>query len=259
MTDGDLLGRLVWYELMTTDPRAAEGFYTQVVGWSTQADVTLSVPYTTWMKGDTPVGGLMLLPEEAKAAGAPPGWLMYVGTPDVAATLERARELGARVEVEPRDAAGAGRFALFSDPQGAVVALLEPSDPDLHRESPPEALDISWRELATSDPRAAVAFYTSLFRWERLNASDMGPGGVYQEFGRGGTPLGGIYTKPTHVTAPPRWLLYARVKDIRAAAARVRSLGGRVVNGPMEIAGGDLVCEVADPQGAAFALHQPKG
>ena len=26
-------GRFCWYELMTTDPKAAEGFYAKVVGW----------------------------------------------------------------------------------------------------------------------------------------------------------------------------------------------------------------------------------
>ena len=31
-----LLGRPVWYELMTTDMQAAEAFYTAVVGWTTE-------------------------------------------------------------------------------------------------------------------------------------------------------------------------------------------------------------------------------
>ena len=30
-----LLGRPVWYELMTTDMKAAEKFYSTVVGWNT--------------------------------------------------------------------------------------------------------------------------------------------------------------------------------------------------------------------------------
>ena len=29
-------GRFVWYELMTTDPKAAMDFYTAVIGWKTQ-------------------------------------------------------------------------------------------------------------------------------------------------------------------------------------------------------------------------------
>ena len=51
-------GRLAWYELMTTDPKAAEGFYGKVVGWTAQPFPGMEPPYTTWMSGDQPVGGL---------------------------------------------------------------------------------------------------------------------------------------------------------------------------------------------------------
>ena len=36
---------------------------------------------------------------------------------------------------------------------------------------------------------------------------------------------------------------------------RVVAAGGQVVNGPMEVPGGDTVAQCVDPQGAAFALH----
>ena len=29
-------GRFVWYDLMTTDPDAAQSFYTTLIGWGTQ-------------------------------------------------------------------------------------------------------------------------------------------------------------------------------------------------------------------------------
>ena len=32
----DVRGRFVWHELMTTDPQAAIGFYTKVIGWGTE-------------------------------------------------------------------------------------------------------------------------------------------------------------------------------------------------------------------------------
>jgi predicted enzyme related to lactoylglutathione lyase len=35
----------------------------------------------------------------------------------------------------------------------------------------------------------------------------------------------------------------------------VKELGGTVLNGPMEVPGGDMVAQCLDPQGAAFALH----
>jgi hypothetical protein len=58
---------------------------------------------------------------------------------------------------------------------------------------------------------------------------------------------------------PPAWLMYVKVLDLDTSLAAVRSGGGQVVNGPMEIPGGDRIAQCLDPQGAAFALHEPKG
>jgi predicted enzyme related to lactoylglutathione lyase len=51
------------------------------------------------------------------------------------------------------------------------------------------------------------------------------------------------------------WLSYVRVGDVKSIAAKVQELGGRVLNGPMEVPGGDWIAQCLDPQGAAFALH----
>ena len=40
------------------------------------------------------------------------------------------------------------------------------------------------------------------------------------------------------------------------AAERVKASGGQVLNGPMEVPGGDLIINCLDPQGASFSLHQ---
>jgi predicted enzyme related to lactoylglutathione lyase len=258
MGQGDLRGRFLWYELMTTDPKAAEGFYGRVVGWRARADPGIETPYTTWMKGETPVGGLMTIPAEAKAGGAPPNWLMYVGTPDADASVRQAKSLGGAVEAGPLEIPKVGRFAVLADPQGAVFAVLQPAEEGAMPEGPAEVLDFSWRELATTDAAGAVTFYTELFGWEKQSTSEMGGLGLYQEFGRAGLPLGGIYTRPPERPAPPHWLLYARVPDIQAAVKAATSGGGQLHNGPMEIPGGDLVAQLSDPQGAPFALHQKK-
>ena len=78
-------------------------------------------------------------------------------------------------------------------------------------------------------------------------------------FGRKGHTLGGMFNKPAEMPGPPSWLLYTRVKDVRTAAELVKALGGQVLNGPMEVPGGDWVVQCLDPQGAVFALHERKG
>ena len=259
----DLLhGRFVWSELMTTDTKAAGRFYSRVVGWTTQSfpgSETSDTPYTLWMAGTQSVGGLMAMPEEMSAGGVPPSWTIYVGVRDADTAVAQVLSLGGKVVVPPNDIPKVGRFAVLSDPQGAVLrdspaGRSEPDRPG-HR---PGSLEISWRELATTDVAGASRFYKALFGWEMLKANDMGPMGIYQEFGRFGRSLGGMYRKPADMPAPPHWLVYARVPDIQAAVAAVKAEHGKVLNGPMEVPGGELVAQILDPQGAAFALHQAK-
>jgi len=257
----DLLhGRFVWSELMTEDTKAAEDFYTRVVGWTAEPFPGSDMRYTIWKAGDRRVGGLMALPAEAKAGGAPPNWMTYVGVHDADASAAKAQALGGKVELPPTVIPSVGRFAVLSDPQGAHFAILHPDGPSpTGPDTAGAVLEISWRELATGDLAAAKSFYTELFGWEMLSANDVGPLGTYQEFGRFGVPLGGMYEKPAEMPFPPHWLVYARVPDIHASVTAVKALGGTVLNGPMEIPGGGLVAQILDPQGAAFALHQAKG
>ncbi|HZA35904.1 MAG TPA: hypothetical protein VE505_13290, partial [Vicinamibacterales bacterium] len=46
VTASTLLGRPMWYELMTTDMKAAEAFYTTVVGWTLTPFDGSPQPYT---------------------------------------------------------------------------------------------------------------------------------------------------------------------------------------------------------------------
>jgi hypothetical protein len=62
----DMHGKFVWIELMTSDPRAAEGFYSKVVGWSAKDSGQPGMSYTLLSMGETMMGGLMAIPEEAK-------------------------------------------------------------------------------------------------------------------------------------------------------------------------------------------------
>ena len=149
----DLLqGRFVWHELMTTDTKAAEAFYGRVVGWSAEPFPGSKMGYAIWKAGEKRVGGLMALPADAKAAGAPPSWMIYVGVHDADAIAAKARSLGGKVAVPPTDIPTVGRFAVLADPQGAHIAILRPDGPSpTGPETDPVPLEVSWRELATTD------------------------------------------------------------------------------------------------------------
>lgn len=245
-------GRFVWYDLMTPDPDGAQDFYSKITPWGTQPWEG-PMPYTMWVNGETPIGGVMPLPEEARSAGASPHWLAYIATPDVDAACEKAQDLGGKVLHAPEDIPEVGRFAVLQDPQGAVFATFTGNAPE--QSGPPQIGQFSWHELATSDQEAAFDFYAELFGWQKTEAMDMGEMGTYQMYGLGEIPLGGMYNKPAEMPGPPAWLYYAMVDDVDAAAETVQELGGKVLNGPMEVPGGDRIVQCLDPQGAFFALH----
>jgi predicted enzyme related to lactoylglutathione lyase len=258
MTNPSLLGSFLWCELMTTDTTAAGGFYKKVVGWKTKP-WPHDASYTTFTTGAGPVAGMMILPAEAKQMGAPPNWMMYVGTPSVDDTAMRVAQLGGRVIKQPDNIPDGGRFAVVADPQGAVFGLFTPkAGQPTPAQREPATGDFSWYELYTTDLAAAWTFYSTLFGWEKTTAMDMGEMGVYQMFRRGeGVPgAGGMMKAPPG--QPAAWLPYAMVPDAKAAAERAIASGGKIVNGPMEVPGGDWIAQGQDPQGAMFAVHSRK-
>jgi predicted enzyme related to lactoylglutathione lyase len=251
MSNAEIRGRFVWHELMTTDPQAAGAFYAKVLPWKTQPS---GMPdYTLWVSGKTQTGGLMAQPESARQAGAPPSWLVYIGTPDVDATTAAAERLGGRVLKAAADIPNVGRFAVLSDPQGAAFAVFTPGSAPA---SSAPSTDFSWHELATSDLQGALAFYSELFGWVRGPAHDMGPAGTYQLIEHGGTQVGGFY-KLMDASKAPQWLTYIQVASVDKAAAAAKAAGGRVTQGPMEVPGGSRIAQILDPQGGAFAVHEP--
>ena len=250
----DSHGRFVWYELMTTDTGAAKAFYGDVDGWGAQDAPMPGMRYTLFMLGDTHVGGLMDLPEDARKMGAPPSWIGYVAVHDVDATAEEVKRLGGAVHVPPRDIPDVGRFAVIADPQGATLALFKSSRPGPDQSPEPMTPGrTGWHELLAADWQKAFAFYSDLFGWQKADAVPMGEMGVYQLFSIDGPPIGGMFTKPPMVPVP-FWLYYFTVPDIDAAAARVTAAGGQIVMGPTEVPGGAWIVQGRDPQGAMFAL-----
>jgi predicted enzyme related to lactoylglutathione lyase len=249
-------GRFVWYDLMTVDQPAAKSFYNQLVGWGTRPWEGSDMSYTMWVAGNEPIGGIMDLPKEACDAGAPPHWLAYVAVTDVDSTCARATEIGGAVLHQPTDIEGAGCFAILQDPQGAVFAVYTSENLSTEPPEPPGLGRISWHELATSDLESASEFYADLFGWATQEDMDMGDGWMYRIYGQPGSfPLGGMFTKTAEMPGPPMWLYYISVPSVADAVERIRHLGGQVLNGPMDVPGGDTIAQCMDPQGAVFALH----
>ena len=81
-------GKFGWYELMTSDTKAAGKFYSDVVGWTTKEMPGDGMLYTTFNLGDVGIAGMLSLAGHTF-------WIGYIAVPDVDAHIEKIVEAGA--------------------------------------------------------------------------------------------------------------------------------------------------------------------
>jgi len=112
-------GAFSWNELTTTDPQAALEFYTKLFGWNTEVMHMPGMDYTVIKVGDRGVGGVMKAPPRAPVA-----WTGYVTVDNIDETVKLAESLGGKVCLPPTDIPEVGRFAILSDPQGAIISAI---------------------------------------------------------------------------------------------------------------------------------------
>lgn len=245
-------GRFGWYELMTSDPKAAGKFYSDVVGWTThEISSDYGMEYTTFNIDNVGVAGMLAIPGHT-------AWVGYIAVDDVDAHVEKIVEAGGKLWRPATDVPGMLRFAVMADPQGAAIVVFtpDPAMPSPERPKSPTPGTIGWHELYTTDLEAGFEFYNKLFGWTKVSDMDMGQMGVYRVFDEGEQKemgAGGMMTKAPQVPVSC-WNFYFNVDSIGAAIRRVEAAGGKVINGPMQVPGELWIIQGADPQGAMFSL-----
>lgn len=239
-------GTFCWFELGTSDWKAAKTFYTSLFGWKTN-EIPMeenSPPYVILQKGGKDVGALYHMPETQQ--GVPAFWMSYVAVKSADDTAAKAKKLGAKVVKDAFDVFEFGRMAVLTDPQGAVFSVWQA------RQHPgatviDEPASVCWTELHAADTDAARKFYTSLFGWGAK------AGGDYTEWQIGKKSIAGMIKKHGP-DSPPHWMIYFAVEDCDVNTKKAQSLGGRVYVQPRNIENVGRFSVVADPQGASFAL-----
>ena len=121
---------------------------------------------------------------------------------------------------------------------------------------PTQAQDL-WNEVGyyvinVPEIEPARAFWGGLFGWQFADNNESPDGGTGAHVESGVVPFG------LHAGASPAtetWHPYFRVRDLQAAVARVRELGGTVESIDDYASGGNAVCR--DDQGVRFDLWTP--
>ena len=153
----------------------------------------------------------------------------------------------------PLDIPNIGRFAVITDPQGATLAIMTSANQDW-AESKPKNAEFCWDEFIVQDPKAAAAFYSTLFPWQS-EPTDMGPMGTYYVMKNGDKPTAGGMAPPD-AGAAAAWLAYVAVDDVDASTKRAEKLGATVFAPPTEIPGMLRFSIFSDPTGAVLGLFK---
>jgi predicted enzyme related to lactoylglutathione lyase len=123
---GDFKGKVntfCWNELMTNEPEKAVAFYKTIGGFEEQRqDMGAHGTYHVLNFEGKPRAGVMKSP----MPNVPNAWLPYVQVASADQIVEKAKKLGANVVAPPNDIPNVGRFAVFIDPNGAALGILQP-------------------------------------------------------------------------------------------------------------------------------------
>ncbi len=248
-------GTPCWIDLGTPDQDAAGEFYGGLFGWDLHEDENAEQTggYRTAQINGRAVGGVMKLMQE----GQPPAWLTYFASDDADATVEKAREAGGAVLVEPMSVLDYGRMAVLADPTGAAFGIWQ-AGTNVGFGIVKDTGAVNWNELNTRDPEAAKAFYGSVFGWTSDDQEFEGTG-TYTAVSLGEETFGGLIDITDRVPpeVPAHWLVYFTVEDTEATVAQAKGGGGDAVFGPTAISKVGTLAVIKDPFGAFFAVIQP--
>ena len=252
-------GMFSWTDLGTTDPAAAKKFYAEIFGW-TFADMPMgeSGIYTMCKRGEHAAAAITELNDVQKSFGAPPHWTCYFTVADIDAATAKVVPAGGKLVAGPFDVMDAGRMSVVDDPTGAGVALWQPKK-HIGAGITSAHGAITWAELLTRDVEVARKTWTGIFGWG-TDSMPMPNGVSYTIFKVGDVPSCGMMPMPSQVPAqvPSHWLPYFQVDDCDATLKKTTDLGGKIVVPAIEAPTIGRFATLMDPQGAAFAVLQPK-
>ena len=240
------VGKFVWHEQVSPEPKQAQGFYTQLFGWETEVFKPGEVDYAMISWRGQAHGGF----GKALEGAPPPHWLSHVAVEDLDETIEKVKGAGGTLTAGPFDMSEVGRMAIVADPQGAYLSLYEPEG-----DGPVAEGVFVWDELGTTDVDGAQRFYEQVFGW---TTSDMGPEyGGYRILNVGETGIAGLMTLPD-ASIPAHWQPYVAVEDPDRTTAKATELGGSALMEPMDVPKVGRIAVLKDPQGATFGIIRPE-
>jgi predicted enzyme related to lactoylglutathione lyase len=197
----------------------------------------------------------------AAHAHLPLQWMPHIQVADVAASVQRATDLGGSVLMHARADDGRSQWAVLLDPNRAAFGII----PVVPARAIPPAPDaaapvgrIAWLDLTVSDASATRDFYRQVVGWSVQDVAMEDGGERYADYnllGEDGSPAAGVcHARGANAGLPPVWMIYLPVGDLAESLRRVTEEGGKVIKAMQGKDGEYAYAAVQDPVGAYLAL-----
>jgi len=197
-------------------------------------------------------------------AALPLQWMPHIQVADVAASVQRAVDLGGQVLMQQQDDSGRSQWAVLLDPNGAAFGIM----PVIPQEAMPpidasgDAVGpvgcIAWLDLTVRDAPATRDFYQAVVGWSVQEVPMEDEGGRYADYAMlaaDGQPAAGIcHARGPNAGLPPVWMIYLPVGDLDESLRRVEAEGGRIVKIMRDRDGAYTYAAIQDPAGVYLAL-----
>jgi len=247
-------GQFIWYELMSTDVERSASFFAGLL----ECDIltTDDTPPAILLapKGsEAPLFGLVPV---VAAEGIRSHWIGYLMVDDVDQAVAMTEQAGGTLHAESGEQETRSeeepRFAIVTDPQGAVINLVARADGAAANADPGVGRH-AWTELMTTDREVAAEFYQNLTGWQVGPEHARGDEGMAHGLFSDGHIFGLLRDLPRGSPVPPNWAFFLRVENLDEVIARARVLGGFMYEESAQVDGGRRVL-MLDPTGAPVAL-----
>lgn len=105
---------------MSKQPEKVAAFYERLFGWAIRHEPAMNYRFVDTGGAGGINGGILKPPREGPWPG---NTVLYIDVDDLAGYRNKVRAAGGEIHVEEQEVPGLGRFCLFTDPDGRMMAL----------------------------------------------------------------------------------------------------------------------------------------
>ncbi|MEJ6603663.1 MAG: VOC family protein [Verrucomicrobiia bacterium] len=248
-TNEYLSGKVVWADVLSTEPNTTARFYGALFGWTSRTLAGETGKYTILSTSAGPVVGVGRGPDRKDDHPAT-RWVGYFSNRNLNAAEGAIIQAGGRVLAGPMSVPQRGSQIIAADAEGALFGLMDASAGDPADGKVVEG-GLFWANLFSEDPGAAAAFYRTVAGVNARSAS-----GSSHVLAASGADRASISPIDVDTSVTPTWVPFFRVNSMERKLKLAKRLGAKLVIEPRTLSNGSLVAVLADPLGGVFALAE---